>query len=153
MLYQSSLFMMQVSYKIMQSETVYYTLLSLCLCICSLEWLIWFWLTFQHLLFVVKFGFMKVVSFWDHFCDTLSFQPLLQILKSQDNSVGIVTGHRLDDWIIAIRFPAVAGNFSLQYCVQTGSGAHPASYPMGTGGSFPGSKVATVWSWPLTTTI
>jgi hypothetical protein len=28
-------------------------------------------------------------------------------------------------------------------CVQTGSGAHPASYPMGTGGSFPGSK-----AWP-----
>jgi hypothetical protein len=26
--------------------------------------------------------------------------------------------------------------------VQTGSGAHPASYPIGTGGSFPGSKVA-----------
>jgi len=28
--------------------------------------------------------------------------------------------------------------------------AHPASYPMGTGDSFPGSKVAGVWSWPLT---
>jgi hypothetical protein len=26
--------------------------------------------------------------------------------------------------------------------VQTGSGAHPASYPLGTGGSFPGDKVA-----------
>jgi hypothetical protein len=24
--------------------------------------------------------------------------------------------------------------------VQTGSGAHPASYPMGTGGPFPGGK-------------
>jgi hypothetical protein len=24
--------------------------------------------------------------------------------------------------------------------VQTGSGAHPASYPMGTGGSYPGEK-------------
>jgi hypothetical protein len=30
------------------------------------------------------------------------------------------------------------GNFSeLNYDVQTGSGAHPASYPMGTRGSFP----------------
>jgi len=28
------------------------------------------------------------------------------------------------------------------YRVQTGSGAHPASYPMGTGGSFLGGKVA-----------
>jgi hypothetical protein len=26
--------------------------------------------------------------------------------------------------------------------VQTGSGVHPASYPMGTGGSFPGGKAA-----------
>jgi hypothetical protein len=26
--------------------------------------------------------------------------------------------------------------------VQTGSGVHPTSYPMGTGGSFPGGKAA-----------
>jgi hypothetical protein len=26
--------------------------------------------------------------------------------------------------------------------------AHPASYPMGTGGSFPWSKAAGAWSWP-----
>jgi hypothetical protein len=30
--------------------------------------------------------------------------------------------------------------FSLLHVVQTGSGAHPASYSMGTGGSFPGVK-------------
>jgi hypothetical protein len=30
-------------------------------------------------------------------------------------------------------------NFSI-LCVQTGSGAHPASCPMGTGGPFPGYK-------------
>jgi hypothetical protein len=34
------------------------------------------------------------------------------------------------------------GNFSLYHRVQTGSGAHPTSYPMGTGGFFPGSKTA-----------
>jgi hypothetical protein len=32
------------------------------------------------------------------------------------------------------------GSFSLQHCVQTGSGAHPSSYPMGTGSSFPGIR-------------
>jgi hypothetical protein len=32
-------------------------------------------------------------------------------------------------------------NFSLHHRVQTGSGAHPASYPMGTRGSFPGVKL------------
>jgi hypothetical protein len=31
---------------------------------------------------------------------------------------------------------------SLLHVVQTGSGAHPASYPMGTGGSFSGGKAA-----------
>jgi hypothetical protein len=39
-----------------------------------------------------------------------------------------------------IRVLAEDGNFSLHHRVQTGSGAHPASYPMGTRGSFAGSK-------------
>jgi hypothetical protein len=52
-----------------------------------------------------------------------------------------VLGYRLDDWGSRVRFPVGAGNFSL-YCVQNGSGAHPASYPMGTTGSFPGGKAA-----------
>jgi hypothetical protein len=32
-----------------------------------------------------------------------------------------------------VRFPVGAGNFSLHLRVQNGSGAHSASYPMGTG--------------------
>jgi len=43
-----------------------------------------------------------------------------------------------------------AGNFSLHHCVQTDSGVHSASYPMGTGDSFPGSKAAELWSWQHT---
>jgi hypothetical protein len=35
---------------------------------------------------------------------------------------------------------AGAKDFSSILCVQNGSGAHPASCPMGTGGSFPGGK-------------
>jgi hypothetical protein len=35
-----------------------------------------------------------------------------------------------------------AGNFSLHRRVHDGSGVHPASYPMGTRGSFPGGKAA-----------
>jgi hypothetical protein len=42
--------------------------------------------------------------------------------------------------MIGVRFPAGAGNFSHRYRVQTDSGAHPVSYPMGTRGSFPGVK-------------
>jgi hypothetical protein len=32
--------------------------------------------------------------------------------------------------------------FSVLHVIQTGSGAHPASYQMGIGDSFPGSKAA-----------
>jgi hypothetical protein len=39
-----------------------------------------------------------------------------------------------------VRFPAGVGNFFLHHRVQIGSGAHLASYPMGTGGFFPGGE-------------
>jgi len=38
----------------------------------------------------------------------------------------------------------------LHHRIQTDSGAHPASYPMGTEGSFAGDKAAGVWSWSVT---
>jgi hypothetical protein len=41
-----------------------------------------------------------------------------------------------------VRFPAGAGNFSLPHGLQNSSAAHPASYPTGTKGSFPGGKAA-----------
>jgi hypothetical protein len=62
--------------------------------------------------------------------------------KRRDSSVGIGLGYGLDDRSSRIRFPAGAGNFSLHYRVQNGSGAHPASYSMGTRGSFPDGKAA-----------
>jgi hypothetical protein len=46
----------------------------------------------------------------------------------------------LDDRAIEIRFPAGAKDFSSILCIQTGSGAHSTSCPMGTGGPFPGGK-------------
>jgi hypothetical protein len=55
--------------------------------------------------------------------------------------------HPTDDYTL---FPAGGGNFSLHHRVQNGSGAHPASYPMRTRGSFPGFKAAGAWSWLLT---
>jgi hypothetical protein len=65
---------------------------------------------------------------------------------SRDSSVGIALGYGLDHRGCRVRFPAGAGNFSLHHPVQTGSGARPASYPMGTRGSFLGSKAAGAWS-------
>jgi hypothetical protein len=61
--------------------------------------------------------------------------PRLQ--KSMNSSVGIALGYGLKDRGSRVRFPAGAGNFSLHHRVQIVSEAHPASYPMGTRGSFP----------------
>jgi hypothetical protein len=66
----------------------------------------------------------------------------MKILKSRDNSVSIAFGYGLDDRGSRVRFSAGAGNFSLHHRVPNGSGAHPASYPMGAMGSFPGGKAA-----------
>jgi hypothetical protein len=51
-------------------------------------------------------------------------------------------GYGLDDRGSRLRFPAGAGNFSLHHRVQTGSEAHPASYPICPRGSFSVGKAA-----------
>jgi hypothetical protein len=51
-----------------------------------------------------------------------------------------VSDYGLDDRAIVVRSPAGAKDFSSSLYVQTGSGAHPASCTMGTGGPFPGGK-------------
>jgi hypothetical protein len=59
-------------------------------------------------------------------------------------SFGIGTGYGLEDQCSGVRFPTGAGDFSLLQRIQTGSGTHPASYPVGTGGSFPAGKMTGV---------
>jgi hypothetical protein len=44
------------------------------------------------------------------------------------------------DWTTRVRSSTEEDDFSCSLCVQTGSGAHAASCPMGIGGSFPGGK-------------
>jgi hypothetical protein len=56
------------------------------------------------------------------------------------SSVSVVSDYGLDDRAIGVQSPAEAKDFSSSLCVQTGSGAHPASCTMGTGGPFPGGK-------------
>jgi hypothetical protein len=56
------------------------------------------------------------------------------------SSGSIVSDYGLDDGAIGVRSPAGAKDFSSILCVQTGSGAHPATCTMGTGGPFPGAK-------------
>jgi hypothetical protein len=59
---------------------------------------------------------------------------------SRGSSGNIVSDYGLDDGAIGVRSPAEARDFSSNLCIQTGSGAHPASCPMRTGGPFPGAK-------------
>jgi ADP-ribosylglycohydrolase len=51
---------------------------------------------------------------------------------------------------IGVRLLAKSRDFSLYHSNQTGSGAQPASYTMGTKGLFPQGKTATVRRRPLT---
>jgi hypothetical protein len=46
----------------------------------------------------------------------------------------------ISDWMTAVLSPAEAKYLTCSLCVHTSSGAHPASYPMGTGWSFPRGK-------------
>jgi hypothetical protein len=59
------------------------------------------------------------------------------ISKIRVSSGSIASDYGLDDRAIGVRSPAQAKDFSSSLCVQTGSGAHPASCTMGTGGPFP----------------
>jgi hypothetical protein len=67
--------------------------------------------------------------------------PYLEVrVVSRVSSGSIVSDYGLDDRAIEVRSPAEAKDFFSSLCVQTGSGAHPASCPIGTGGPFPGAK-------------
>jgi hypothetical protein len=59
---------------------------------------------------------------------------------SRDSSVGVATRLRAGRSGSRVRFLAGAGNFSFHHRVQNCSGAHPASYPMGTRGCLAGGK-------------
>jgi hypothetical protein len=64
---------------------------------------------------------------------------LYQLQRSLHSVVGIwlATGWTIE----GSKFESRQGQeFFLLHVVQTGSGAHPASYPMGTGGCFLGVK-------------
>jgi hypothetical protein len=66
--------------------------------------------------------------------------PFYVCVWEPGSSVSIVSDYGLDDRAIEVRSLAEAKDFSSMLCVQTGSEVHPASCPVGTGGSFPGGK-------------
>jgi hypothetical protein len=65
-----------------------------------------------------------------------NLHPSPYYLMSRDSSVGIALGYGLDSRGSRVRFSARAGNFSLHHRVLNYSGAHIASYPVDTWGSF-----------------
>jgi hypothetical protein len=70
------------------------------------------------------------------------FKSIYNYQGSRVSSGSIVSDYGLDDRAIGARSPAGTKDFSSIVCVQTGSGAHPAFCPMGTGGPFPGRERA-----------
>jgi hypothetical protein len=85
--------------------------------------------------------------FYVHLCLVLSklcqLCKYMQYLFCLSGSLGIVASIVARLWAkqSGIGTPAGTRNSSLLINVQIGSGAHPASYSMGTRGSFPRSKV------------
>jgi hypothetical protein len=83
-------------------------------------------------------------SILTEFCTPMKLDRLIKMCLRETSEPGWLggkaLGYGLDDR--GVRFPAGAGNFSLHHRVQTGSGAHPASYPMDARDSFPGVKAA-----------
>jgi hypothetical protein len=55
-----------------------------------------------------------------------------------DSVDGVATGYRVDEGGVGVRVPVGSRIFSFPRLPD--SGVHPTSYPMGTGGSFPGVK-------------
>jgi hypothetical protein len=63
-------------------------------------------------------------------------------MGNRDSVVGVETGYRLEDREVGVRVPLGSRIFSSPR--RPDSGVHPASYPTGTGGSFPGGKAVGV---------
>jgi hypothetical protein len=100
--------------------------------------LIWMFVTELYLCFrnVCYVHTIKYIFRWTEFL-YISNCPDLELLEAY---VRELINIGMDDRGSRFQFPAGAGNFSLHYRVQNGSGAHLTSYPMGTRGTFLGVK-------------
>jgi hypothetical protein len=92
---------------------------------------------FSKLNYVFICCFLIRIACLPHYNLDLILLPYSMKRWSRDSSVGLTLGYGLDNRGSRVRFPVGAGNFSLHHRVQDGSGAHSASYQMGTRSSFP----------------
>jgi hypothetical protein len=95
---------------------------------------------------LIKKSYRNLFMPTTNYADYPEFEPwremwdaIITFLSSPSVAM-IATGYKLDDRSSSIRFPARARNFSLLHRGQTGCGFQPVSYPVGSGGSFPGVK-------------
>jgi hypothetical protein len=93
--------------------------------------------------FLIPIKFSLQYPIFDFLVSSIKLNSL-QNGWSRVSSGSIVSDYGLDDRAIGVRSPAGSKDFSSNLCVQTGSGAHPASCTMGTGGPFSGSKARPV---------
>jgi hypothetical protein len=70
------------------------------------------------------------------------------LVEEPGSSVCIVSSYRLHDRATEVRSPAEEKGFSSILCVQTGSGAHPASCTMGTRVLSPAGRDVTLTTHP-----
>jgi hypothetical protein len=84
---------------------------------------------------------------YDKACSMFSYQfPYKPLQQNQDCSVSILTrlwAVQLGKWDF---IPGKGRDFSLFHSIQISPVAHQTSYPMVTGGPFPGGKVITALS-------
>jgi hypothetical protein len=83
-------------------------------------------------------AFIVINQVPEEMCDARSLSFAL-VDKSRDSAVGIATGYGQDDRGFGVPSPGRGETFSLLYLVQTDSGAHPASSPIGTGDTAAGA--------------
>jgi hypothetical protein len=95
-------------------------------------------------------GIVSSAQKFPAFCETgvsicVKYSPLLGLVLVYLFSCLVIYGLFTDAVSssrgVGFRVP-VGEFFSLLHVVQTGSGSYPASYPIGTGGSFPRGKAA-----------
>jgi hypothetical protein len=105
-----------------------------------------------HLLKAIFLHILRTSKIWNK--NRFPFHPSSILKRSSVQRAGIVQSVQqlATGWMTrGSEFESRAGQeFSPLHIIQTSSGVHPSSYPMGTGGSFPRGKATRAWSWPLT---
>jgi hypothetical protein len=82
---------------------------------------------------------MEAYSAAEMLCSGLEYQTLeedQELINSKDHPVNCFQFRECSDGL-QVRFLAGARDVYLLHCIQTGSGAHPSSCPVGTGSFFP----------------